>query len=79
MTNKEKKIMADLIDACLDASGYFNMKAQRQLLGLNNEDDNLRQKLCNAASAATGNIYCGNLQRTHEAKHSIDLVNQIKD
>ena len=79
MTNKEKKIMADLIDSCLDACAYFNMKAQTNILGLSESDDNLRQKLCNAASAATGKIYCGNLQRTHEAQLSIDLVNHITD
>lgn len=79
MTPKEQKIMADLVDACRDASGWFNMLAQAQLLGLNKHDDDMRQKLCNAVSAATGQVYCGNLTRTHEAKLAIDLVNQMED
>ena len=71
--------MADLVSACLNAICYFNMKSQSKLSGLNQQDDDLRQKLCNAASAATGQVYCGNLNRIHESNLAIDYINKMID
>jgi len=71
--------MADLVEAANNAIAYFNMKAQAQLLGLHAQDDNLRQQLCNAVGAATGEIVTGNLNRIHETKFAIQQANQIVD
>lgn len=50
---------------------YLNMVAQRHLLGLDKEADDVRQKLCVGLSAARGIIICGNLQRTDETREAV--------
>lgn len=72
---KDLKIKADLVEACKNAIAYLNMEAQRSMLGLNKKDDDLRQQLCIAVGQATGEIICGNLQRTHETDQAIKQLN----
>jgi len=83
MTTKERAIMQLLFNAARNASAYFNMKAQAQLLGLNKPDDDIRQALCTATSAASGILeeepvlYCGNLSRTGEIKDALRFIQTL--
>lgn len=77
VTEQDKTIMADLIEAASNAIAFFNMRAQAAVMGLPDHEDNLRQQLCNAVSAARGQIVCGNLTRTHEAQYAIDRIKKM--
>lgn len=62
------------IENALDNSlAYFNMEAQRHLLGLPEEEDEIRQKICIAITAIRndGSIYVGNLQRIDETRQAV--------
>lgn len=60
-----------LLDACKDVIVYLNMEAQRRPLSLPSQLDDLRQKVCIAASIATGYVLCGNLQRIDETRQAM--------
>lgn len=50
---------------------YLNMQAQRQLLSLPRDEDDLRQLICNYLGVITGTVYVGNLQRSDETRQAM--------
>jgi hypothetical protein len=66
-----------LVDALRVGIIHFNMKAQGKLVGLDKRDDNVRQALCEAISVLTGEVICGNLQRTGETKKVIEELGTV--
>lgn len=69
-----------LVEALKDALdhglAHFNSEAQRHLLGLSEEDDDVRQKICIAATALynDGSVYVGNLQRIEETRKAVKKI-----
>jgi len=68
----------DLMVAGLDeALGYLNVEAQRHLLGLDDEADEVRQAVARGLSAARGQVLVGNLRRTDDLEDVLEYTTPV--
>ena len=68
----------DLMVAGLDeALAYLNLEAQRHLLGLDDEADEVRQAVARALTAARGQVFVGNLRRTDDLEDVLEYTTPV--
>jgi len=66
-----------LVEAADEALAYLNMDAQRHLLGLDDEADDVRQAVARALTAARGHVLVGNLRRTDELHDLLEYTKPV--